>query len=480
MKILYFANNFPERSDVTNGIFNYYRVKHLLKKNIAVTVVRACSFFSDNHDYNIKEIGYSENISVKYIKYFGSSKLNLELFKDALIAKKMHSFYVSGGYDLIHVHFTRDAYPAYMLCKKYNIPYVVTAHGSDIHTYPYTGKIALRKTLAILNNASKVIFVSNNLKKVALALGYNGKNATVITNGIDLEKFSCSADQKNKQRAKVVGYLGDLLPVKGADRLPDIFKMIANVNKDCVFEIAGAGYLREAIERKIEEYGLKERTIFPGLVHPNAVPKLLAGFSVVVMPSRREGFGCVALEAQACGIPVVGTMSGGLPEAIGTGGRVIKDDNFFIKNIPLASIIFLLGSFIAVYAMVLSPYFPPRAWFGVIVYFIIAIGILYSELSFSDILFRKISLYLFIISMVVFVVGYFFAYKDVVNTYLLYKEREQYIINEKGKGNLDVITFKINRSTKHNGFLSDIKKDKDDWLNKSVSDYYGLNSIVVK
>jgi len=58
---------------------------------------------------------------------------------------------------------------------------------------------------------------------------------------------------------------------------------------------------------------------------------------VMILPSRNEGFGCVVLEAQACGVPVVGSDNGGIPEAIGNGGIVVPDGhNFeerFAKNV---------------------------------------------------------------------------------------------------------------------------------------------------
>jgi len=50
---------------------------------------------------------------------------------------------------------------------------------------------------------------------------------------------------------------------------------------------------------------------------------------VMILPSRNEGFGCVVLEAQACGVPVVGSDNGGIPEAIGNGGIVVPNGQNF-------------------------------------------------------------------------------------------------------------------------------------------------------
>ena len=53
---------------------------------------------------------------------------------------------------------------------------------------------------------------------------------------------------------------------------------------------------------------------------------------VMILPSRNEGWPCVVLEAQACGVPVVGSSNGGIPEAIGDGGIVIEEGEDFEKR----------------------------------------------------------------------------------------------------------------------------------------------------
>jgi len=62
---------------------------------------------------------------------------------------------------------------------------------------------------------------------------------------------------------------------------------------------------------------------------------------VMILPSRNEGFGAVIIEAQACGVPVVGSSNGGIPEAIGDGGIVVEEGENFEKRFAEAVINFL-------------------------------------------------------------------------------------------------------------------------------------------
>jgi teichuronic acid biosynthesis glycosyltransferase TuaC len=75
------------------------------------------------------------------------------------------------------------------LARKYDKPHVLTAHGSDIHTIPFQTKRSRHHVLTTLKEAEKVIFVSNELLTQARKLGFDGKNALVIYNGIDSRAF---------------------------------------------------------------------------------------------------------------------------------------------------------------------------------------------------------------------------------------------------------------------------------------------------
>lgn len=83
--------------------------------------------------------------------------------------------------------------------------------------------------------------------------------------------------------------------------------------------LAGGGSLEGEIRRLVHELGLQDVTHFPGRVPNSEVPALLNSLDVFVMPSLYESFGVSALEASACGLPVVSTLGGGIPDVVQDG-----------------------------------------------------------------------------------------------------------------------------------------------------------------
>jgi glycosyltransferase involved in cell wall biosynthesis len=185
----------------------------------------------------------------------------------------------------------------------------------------------------VLENAARVIFVSNALLNKAKSFGYAGENSVVIPNGIEPDIFKPLDKEKIKEEQglskKVVGFVGGLKKVKRADKLPEIFSYISSIY-DAEFLVVGDGELRENTENECKKRRLKVK--FVGSVSHEDVPYYMNAMDVMILPSRNEGFGAVVIEAQGCGVAVVGSSNGGVPEAIGDGGIVVKEGENFEKR----------------------------------------------------------------------------------------------------------------------------------------------------
>jgi teichuronic acid biosynthesis glycosyltransferase TuaC len=242
-------------------------------------------------------------------------------------------------YDFIHAH---TAYPMGYVGKlikdKYKKPLIITCHGSDIHTAPFESDAIKRMTLDALNTADKVIFVSKALQSTAKTLGYDGNNAVVIPNGVNTKLFTIEDRKMRKKelelRGNVVGFIGNLNYVKRADKFPMIFNEIKKLNPDVEFLILGDGKYRKQMINAAKKFNLKIHCL--GIVSPERVPYYLNAMNTLILPSRMEGFPCVIFEAFACGVPVIGSNAGGIPEALNAAGTMVEEGTEFERRFATA------------------------------------------------------------------------------------------------------------------------------------------------
>src|SRR5579871_849884 len=116
-----------------------------------------------------------------------------------------------------------------------------------------------------------------------------------------------------------LAYLGRLVPQKGVDVLVAAVALLAGRFPALRLAIAGEGEERPALEAEVRRLGLDPRIAFVGALAHGAVHRFLAEADVVVMPSRAEPFGLVAVEAAQMGRPIVASAVQGLPEIVGHG-----------------------------------------------------------------------------------------------------------------------------------------------------------------
>jgi glycogen(starch) synthase len=110
--------------------------------------------------------------------------------------------------------------------------------------------------------------------------------------------------------------LGRLSPEKGFDVAVTAFASLVNRFPNARLVIVGEGPERTKLECQIRKLGLTHRVELAGEVAPEEVPGLLNTVTMVLLPSRQESFGLVALEAALMARPVVATRVGGLPEVV--------------------------------------------------------------------------------------------------------------------------------------------------------------------
>lgn len=252
---------------------------------------------------------------------------------DALALLRLYRFLGRGGYDVVHTHSSKAGILGRIAAKWAGVPVVVhTVHGLPFHDHQAAWKnwlyVRLERLAAKLSDA--VLAVSQKTIDGALAAGIGRPELyQKVLSGIDLEPFLRIGETLSPAEAKarlgipanapVVGKVARLFPLKGHDLLFDAARRIAEARPDCWFLLVGDGVLREELEARAKTAGIAERTVFTGLVAPDAVPRHLQAMDVVVHASLREGIARVLPQAGAVGKPVVTFELDGAPEVVEDG-----------------------------------------------------------------------------------------------------------------------------------------------------------------
>jgi glycosyltransferase involved in cell wall biosynthesis len=193
-----------------------------------------------------------------------------------------------------------------LISKLKKSPLIITWHEVwDDYWYEYLGlkgfggKITERLVARLTQN---VIAVSESTKNKLKSLGYRG-NITIVPNGVDLQHI---ASIVTSEETSDFIFVGRLIKEKHVDTLVRAFDILASEQPHLRLLIIGEGPELDAIKKIIQELSLEDRIIIRGfqIDHDDVIARMKSA-KVFVIPSTREGFGITALEALACGIPVV-------------------------------------------------------------------------------------------------------------------------------------------------------------------------------
>lgn len=241
------------------------------------------------------------------IKHKNDSK-QLKLLKEIIKTEKI---------DLLHVHLWNPASGRFALLagKSTKTPTIITEH-DPFKINPIKNFF---KKFAI-NKVRKIITVSSDNKKLLQKLypKFSDKIA-VIHNGIDLTWWKSQTlsfkKELHKSNETLLGLtVAELHPRKGIHVLLEAIEALVKTKKNLHFAIAGDGPQRKILEKLIAKRGLNNTVTLLG--RQKNIPYLMKTADFFVLPSVREAFGMVILEAMVSGLPIIASKTGGIPEII--------------------------------------------------------------------------------------------------------------------------------------------------------------------
>ena len=259
------------------------------------------------------------------VYYHEVSAVEYPLFEytpyDTALASKLVEVVQRERLDLLHVHYAIPHATVAFLAREIlrarglHVPFVTTLHGTDITLVGQNPAFSPVVEFGI-SSSDAVTAVSASLRRDTLESFGVSRPIEVVPNFIDLERFRKTDKQHFKlaiapEGERILTHVSNFRPVKRIQDVVEAFRIVkAEIPSKLL--LIGDGPERYRAEELVRKYDLGSCTHFLG--KQDAIEELLAIADVFLMPSASESFGLAALEAMACGVPVVSSNAGGLPE----------------------------------------------------------------------------------------------------------------------------------------------------------------------
>jgi glycosyltransferase involved in cell wall biosynthesis len=278
--------------------------------------------FTEGYELNVEHLRFNGH---HHIHYYPGLRRLMQAFKPDLVHIDEEP------YNVVTAH-------AAWLARRTGARSVFFSWQNLYRRYPLPFRLIERY---VYRAASAGIVGNRDAGRVLRRKGFR-KPLTVIPQfGIDPELYQPRPSQKRALSGPVVGYVGRIVPEKGIDML---IQAVARIPMRPTLRIVGAGEHRLQLELLAERLGVRDRVRFQPAMPAEQVPVLLNELDVLVLPSLtqpnwKEQFGRVLIEAMACGVPVIGSESGEIPNVIGDAGLVVPEGDVAALALAIRQVI---------------------------------------------------------------------------------------------------------------------------------------------
>lgn len=233
--------------------------------------------------------------------------------------------------------------PHYTFPERAKVPSIVTIHDMTFFDHPEWHErvkvpVFRRAISRAARNADALIAVSHDTAS-RLRARFGDVKVTTIPHGVDLERFRPSRGIEDDERDRAllhslgiegefIAFVGTIEPRKNVPQLLRAFDRVARHAENLRLIVAGRrGWGNDAFDSTLAAMRHADRVVLPGFVPDEAIPALLRRASAVAYPSYVEGFGLPALEALACGAPLVTTLGSAMEEVVGDAALLVQPND---------------------------------------------------------------------------------------------------------------------------------------------------------
>lgn len=333
MKIGVITSAYPEFEDDPHGIFVHRLMKEIQKRGHDVKVL--APFTGTKTEYILNGV-HVEKFHYFYPKRFqklcGRAGM-IDNVKDGFLVKlqvlpfvlfnTLNSLRKMHDVDLIHVQWPiPNGLGAFFLKKIYKIPYINTIHGEEVYLSKRYHTLHVLRSL--INNSSKSVTNSSGTLKICLDSGLKKDKFDVIPFGVDTSFFRPMDVDKDENTFQILA-VGYLIERKGFEYLIKAMENVLEKYENVYLRIVGSGPLEKQLKSLITDLDLNGNIEILKNVSDEELLRIYNSSDLFVLPSvvdsqgNTEGLGVVLLEAMACGLPVIGSDVGGIPDIIKDG-----------------------------------------------------------------------------------------------------------------------------------------------------------------
>ncbi len=347
MKILVISHLFPNQVDRNYGVFMARQLVEMVRQgeeiSVIVPTIWTPSFLrifkkwrNYNHEVSLCQFDGLQVISAPYLRITGNWFYRWAGFSMFLALKnKARILDQQKDFDIIYARsFFPDGDAAVRLAKYLKLPAVCVGIGRDINIIPTYSRAIYNRFVQVANQLDGAIAsgraAADKIDQVS------GKQTLSIYGVVDLGRFKPVADKIQVRRTLglptdkiLILYLSSFKRDKGVYELLAAFQQIYAKCPQAILEICGAGIEKAGMVDYIKENNLQHVIKMVGAVDNSKVDLWMQACDLFVLPTWHEGMPNAVMEAMACGLPVVVSAVGGLPEAVGDceGAQLVPPQN---------------------------------------------------------------------------------------------------------------------------------------------------------